>query len=196
MIYINKANRNDKKVNRETKFKITNIGECLDRLRQKGTFKGTSYVHDEFWVCKDKPRIRLRRTNTFTNNAIEVSLKYRLSKEQHIRTEVAESLYRGDSEDKASQVIAVQGKYEPKNSYEKVTAVYEINNCCASLNLYPFGAYLEISGEELLIWKVAEMLSLQKDEAIGTNTDETYLNWNKKIGLSELLHIKFGLESK
>ena len=193
VIYINSSARNGKQIKKETKFKVSDLTTYLEKIRQHGNFTGVSYMHDEFWVSDDKPRIRLRKTDTFAGQAVEVSLKYRLSKEKQIRTEVVESLYRGDSVQEAVRTIREQGDYEPKNSYEKVAASYSINSCEVSINIYPFGAYIELTGEETPLWKTIELLGLKKDEAIATNTDETYLEWNKKMGLKDLLHINFGL---
>jgi len=192
-IYIGNRHREGRSVVKETKFKVEDVGNCLQQLREHAQFVSCKYVRDEFWVDGEQPRIRLRTADLFDKRIIEVSRKYRLSKEQHVRTEVVENLYKGMSLPNALDVLREQGAYKPKNSYEKVSINYQANECTVELNLYPFGAYLELSGHESAIWAIAHTLGYTHSDSITMNADEIYLDWNKKADLPELLHITFGL---
>lgn len=197
-IYIgNRYRKNSgKDIVKETKFRVSDTASCLQNLRAHAQFVDISYVKDEFWKNGDKPRIRLRIQDSFGSQHVEVSKKYRLSQEQHVRTEVIESLYNGSSMREALNTIAQQGDYRAKNSYEKISISYRGNSCSLQLNIYPFGAFVEISGDEASIWKTAALLGFSRADSIAKNADESYLEWNHGTGLKELLHITFGLDKK
>lgn len=194
-IYIGNRHRrsNGKSIAKETKFNVSDIAECLQTLRSHTYFLEMGYVKDEFWTDGDNIRIRLRVQDTFSGRHLSVSKKYRLSQEQHVRTEVSESLYDGNSMQEALKVIAKQGNYRLKNSFEKISISYKNDHCSLQLNIYPFGAYLEISGEEAEIWKTASLLGFHRTDSVAKNADESYLEWNKNTGLDDLFHITFGL---
>lgn len=199
VIYINDHHRKAKNVLNETKFKIKDLDGCLGQLKEKGTLNTTRYIKDEFWISSGNPRIRLRKTSDFHGlglRSVEVSRKYRLSNKSHVRTEVTEKLYSGEVLQEALSVIAQQGDYRLKNLYEKICISYTLNQHKINLNIYPFGAYLEVTGSKEDIEDVSNTLGLNGATITGKNADELYLDWHQQGAmLEELNHIIFGLES-
>lgn len=183
-------------VDHEAKFLINDVSDCLEKLRAIATYKDTTHIHDRFWGCDDKPKLRLRKVYRDGISSYEVSRKYRISKEAHIRTQVTELLYNGADKARAEAVIAEEGAYRPENSLEKVRMHYAAPSVRFRLDIYPFGAYLEVSGHVDNVWVAAASLGYQKRDSLTLTADETYLEWAHERGLKELWDVRFGLRAQ
>jgi adenylate cyclase class IV len=193
-IYINEARRNNS-VSFEAKFIVNNLSELLPTIVDIGTYINTRYIYDTFWGFDEYPKLRLRKLLDNGSFSYEVSRKYRISEESHIRTTVNDTLYKGLSLDNATSEIKIQNvKYKKENSYEKIRIEYIIDSTEVRVEIYPFGCFIELEGDKNKIWGVARKLGYSKSDSITKHADDTYLRWNKKMGLKELWNVKFGLE--
>lgn len=192
VIYINRKNE----MELEAKFLISDIHSLLTKIRKFATFKNVEYIKDTIWGAEGKHKIRHRIYDSFESPNIEVMYKYKVEDKDGIKTEVEETLYTGTNNDDAVGAIKKQGDYAEENSYEKVRTNYIYDGVILSVDVYPFGTYLEIEGSESAIWKAAKLLDLKKDDSITKNADECYLSWNEEMKLKELWHVRFGLTDR
>lgn len=192
-LFVDRRSRRDGAVIREAKFQIKYIDECLGALNKNAIYKNTSYIYDQFWGFDDQPKLCLRRTYTEGKLEVNVSCKYRLSDKNYIRTEVTDIIYDGDNVEEALATIATRGRYKAENSYEKMRLSYQMNDILLRLDVYPFGAYLEVEGAHDAIWRAASILGFDQADSITKTADETYVEWNKNQGLDELWNVRFGL---
>lgn len=195
VIYVS---RNTKSVEVEMKFFIQDIDSVLPKLQQNANFLKVEYILDTIYGEKEsKKKIRHRVVNNFISRQIEVIYKSKISSENGIRTETEEILYQGDDDKSAIKAIKEQGDFEPENSYEKIRIVYSYKNLAKLfVDIYPYGAYLEIEGKRDCFKDILNFLSLTESDATTKNADECYLEWNSKMNLKELWHIRFGLTDK
>jgi len=180
-------------VDHEAKFRIDDVSACLEKLQSIAVYKDTTHILDQFWGCGDNPKLRLRKVYRVGIFNYEVSRKYRISKETHIRTQVTEVLYSGSDKKQAEDIIAQEGKYRPENSLEKVRMHYITPSVKLRLDIYPFGSYLEISGNVENVWGAAASLGFEKKDSITLTADETYVRWAKERGWDELWDVRYGL---
>lgn len=195
VIYINEGQRKSS-IDHEAKFHITNINDCLKRLQAISKYSETIHINDQFWGESDKEKLRLREVCAQGAFSYEVSRKYRISKEPHIRTQINEVLYLGKDKDSALNTIKYEGKYLAENSLEKIRMIYVAPQVRFGLDIYPFGAYLEVLGHINDVWTSAGALGFKKEDSITLTADETYVKWAAERNYDELWHVKFGLASE
>lgn len=194
-IYINDQKRDGIK-STETKFHISDIGRIISLLSSNGYYSGSLYIRDTFWGYKDKPKLRLRESFVHGKIEYDVSCKYRISREEYVRTTLTELLYKGPSKNNAiSEIKIMDESYKPQNSYEKIRIKYEIDGINANIDIYPFGAFIKLKGKEQSIWSIAKLLGYDEKSAIIKHADDSYIEWTHNIGLKELWDIRFGLNS-
>jgi len=185
---------NLKSEEKELKFFVKDISSALPVIRKISKFQGVEYLKDIIYGCKEnKKKIRLRLIDSFDKSSIEVTYKHRINSSDGVKTEIEEVLYEGTNKDKALSIIAQQGSFKKENSYEKIRIKYRKENVEISLDVYPYGVWIEIEGTAKDIWNTAHKLGYNKNDGVILNADELYLEWNKKMKLNELWHIKFGL---
>ncbi|MCS7092297.1 MAG: hypothetical protein NZM26_03025 [Patescibacteria group bacterium] len=195
------TSRDIKNIEQELRFEVDDIDDALQKLNSFATFQGVEYILDTIYGSENqKEKIRYRISNTFSQRLIEVTSKNKVeneNKNSKIKTEIEEILYKGDDENHAISAINEKGNYKKENSYEKIRINYSYkNNLKISLDIYPFGAYLEIEGDPADFQEVVGLLGMSVENSTTSNADQCYLKWNSKMNLKELWHVRFGLTDK
>ncbi len=197
VIYIPLAEREDssfhKHIEVETKFLIDNIPAILEKLINEACYKGCEYIRDTIYNLDDA-RLRLRVKNNFEKEEIEAMLKHRIGGGEGLKIETEELVYKGSQLEEAMRKIKSLGEFEEYNSYEKIRLNYEMlkPNAHVTLDIYPYGAWLEIEADENAVWKNAEKLGFKKEESTEKNADELYEEWCRKNKIDILWDVRFG----
>jgi adenylate cyclase class IV len=114
--------------------------------------------------------------------------------ENGVKKEIEETLYKGSSCEDASKIISAQGEFVEENSYEKTRVIFAgPHDTEITLDIYPYGAWIEIEGSSSLIHEVAKRLGFNQKDYIETGADDLYLAWIKKHNLPEMWDVRFGL---
>lgn len=194
------ARRRDIKIEEEIKFSVKDINTILEKINNEDIknggikFSKTEYVRDTIYgSSNDDRKIRLRLQNNFENFLVEAIYKHKIDHTDDIKIEVEEIIYKGDKIKEALNVIKQQGDFKEENSYEKIRIIYLGDKIEITLDIYPYGVWLEIEGSPEKIWDTAGKLGYKKEDGITLNTDELYLEWNKKLKLKEFWDVRFGL---
>ncbi|GIW65895.1 MAG: hypothetical protein KatS3mg094_414 [Candidatus Parcubacteria bacterium] len=196
VIFIKDEDRNIK-IEKEAKFKVDDITQSLANIRQIAKFSYVEYIRDIIYGDKESnKKIRLRIKDDFRGVLLNVTYKHKIDSSGGIKSEIEEIIYNGSNINEALEVIKEKGEFKEENSYEKIRVVYEVQDVEITLDIYPYGAWIEIEGDPKNIWEVAEKLGYSQKDAITKNADELYIEWNKKTGLKELWHVRFGLSEK
>ena len=193
VIYIKQR---DIKIEKEIKFQVKDINDILEKISKENIakFSRTEYMRDIIYGSfGDNRKIRLRLQNNFENLSVEAIYKHKIDYYDDIKTEVEEIIYKGDSIKNALSTIKRQGDFKQENSYEKIRSVYLCDKAEIVLDIYPYGVWLEIEGDQEKIWEIAKKFGYKKEEGIILNADELYLEWNKKQKLKEFWDVRFGL---
>jgi adenylate cyclase class IV len=184
----------ESKTEKEVKFLSKDIAATLAAVRGVAQFSHVEYLRDVIYGTEsDKKKIRLRVRDNFERTSLEAMYKYKIAADKGIKMEIEEILYKGERKEDALLAIARQGAFKEENSYEKIRAVHQCEDAEITLDIYPYGVWVEIEGEPERIWELAERLGYKKSDGITENADELYLEWNKKWGLKELWDVRFGL---
>ena len=67
------------------------------------------------------------------------------------------------------------------------------NDTEITLDIYPYGAWVEVEGEPSKIHEVAKKLGFAQKDYIDASADDLYLKWIKKHNLPEMWDVRFGL---
>lgn len=185
----------DFKKEKEVKFKVNNIYDILERVKGVAKYSRTEHIRDTIMGTGNKgdKKIRLRVMHNFQNAQVEATFKFKIGEKDGIKTEIEDTIYKGDSVKDALKLIKNYGDYGEENSYEKMRSVYETVDVEVVLDVYPFGVWIEIEGESDNIWIMANKLKLKREDSTTKNADELYLDWHKKHNLPEMWDVKFGL---
>ena len=184
-------------IEKEVKFQVNDIAQSLSDIRRIAKFSKAEYIRDIVYGEKENnKKIRLRITDTFKNVLLNAMYKYKIGSANGIKSEIEEIIYNGSDMNEALEAIRRKGEFKKENSYEKIRVVYGTQNVEITLDIYPYGAWIEIEGDPKNIWEIAEKLGYSRKDAITQNADELYVEWNKKSGLKELWHVRFGLSDK
>jgi len=186
----------DTKVEKEVKFLVKDIPSTLNAVRRVARFSHVEYLRDVIYGLEGKKKIRLRVCDRFTEQSFNVMYKYKVVSEEGVKTEIEETLYDGNSLNEALEAIGKQGEFKEENSYEKIRAVYLDNKISITLDVYPYGVWVEIEGATGDIWSVANKLGYSKEDSVTKNADELYVEWNKEKRLEELWDVRFGLDKQ
>jgi hypothetical protein len=190
--------RENIKTEEEVKIKIDNIPTTIRKLRSIAKYIRTEYIKDIiFGNSDDKKKIRLRIEDNLECQTINVTYKYKVSIDGDIKKEIEETLYRGNSFEDAVKMIGMQGNFKEENSYEKTRMLFlDDHETEITLDIYPFGVWLEIEGEVVHINNIASKLGFASKDYITIGADDLYLEWIKKHNLPEQWEVKFGLSGK
>lgn len=193
-IYISQRSMN---IEKEIKLPISDVPAMLAALRDTGQPGETSYIRDSIFGTKShQRRIRMRLVDNFFGQRIVVEYKYPIESKDGIKTEVEERLYEGTDLRAAVAAIQGQGDFQEQNSYEKIRTEFHLPAIQATVDIYPFGAWLELEGGPTEIWRMAEHLGYQKKDARTENADQLYLEWQRQHGLPEQWDVRFGLRGR
>lgn len=184
-------------IEKEVKFPVMDVSTVLSHLRSITKYSGTSYIRDIIFGTEgSEKRLRLRIEDDTDRCQVEVSFKNKIATEDGVKVELEELIYRGDSVEAARRAIAAQGAFTEQNSYEKMRMHFAADGAELTLDLYPYGVWLEIEAEPDLIWPLAKKLGFKKEDAIDANADELFLTWCKKHTFKEYWDVRFGFTGK
>lgn len=183
----------NKVIEKETKFFIGDIAAVLDKLNTLANFIDCEYIRDTIYNLDDA-RLRLRVKNNFKTVLVEAMFKYRVGGANSIKVELEETVYAGNSIKDAVHKIMSIGEFIEYNSYEKIRINYAIVGYKAhvTLDIYPYGTWVEIEAEENIIWEIADQIGFKQKDAIEKNADELYEEWCEKKNTDILWDIRFG----
>jgi len=194
-IYV--AQRDTISTEKEVKIKIDNISNLLKKIRSIAGYVHTEYIRDIIYGAKgESKKIRLRIEDNLEHQSLEATHKYKIAVEEGVKKEIEEIVYKGNSFEDAVKMINLRGDFKEENSYEKVRILYEINDTKLTIDIYPFGSWLEIEGEINDIHAIAKKLGYTQKDYIDQGADELYLDWIKKHSLPEMWDVRFGLDGK
>lgn len=198
-IFISAQHRRSEKTT-EIRFPVDNLPKLLKEIQSIGSrCIKTYYINDSFWQkgkSKDS-KIRLRQIITKTQATYEVSMKYRISKEEHVRTAINDILYRGDSYDNAVSAIKIKDKnYHNIKDFEKIRIIYTAGKVLLSIDVCPFGSFLKISGDIDCVLDMVKTLHFKKDQSLTDSLDSIYESWCSSLKLKNNHSVRFGLKEE
>ena len=190
--------RDGSKLEEEIKLPMQDIPAMLSKIRAIAKYVRTEYLRDVIYgTGGEKKKIRLRIQDNFEFRLVDVTYKYRVAVEDGIKKEIEETLYKGNSCEDALKIISSQGDFVEENSYEKIRVVFSgPHDTEITLDIYPYGAWVEIEGESSKIHDIAKKLGFAQKDYIDTGADDLYLAWIKKHNLPEMWDVRFGLGGK
>lgn len=168
-------------IEKELKFKIDNIEKLVKKI--SGVRPEIFYCKDEIFgrgLGYDKEKIRKRMIisqkgiNTSYEGTKILKAKNKIS---HIR------------EKKLNKISA---DFVCENSYDKVRFLFKRLNYKITIDVYVFGIFCEIEGEEKKIKQIAKKLGFELKDSIEINIDALYCKWAKENKREELYHWGFG----
>lgn len=179
----------------EIKLPVQDIPAMLAEIRTIAKYVRTEYLRDVIYgVPDDKKKIRLRIQDNFEFRLVDATHKYRMTIEEGIKKEIEETLYKGNSCEDALKIISSQGEFVEENSYEKTRVIFSgPHDTEITLDIYPYGTWIEIEGKSSKIHDVAKRLGFAQKDYIETGADDLYLAWMKKYNLPEMWDVRFGL---
>jgi adenylate cyclase class IV len=191
--------REYQKVENEIKIFVDDIPGMLMRLRELVKYSHTEYLRDVIYGIKEeKKKIRLRLCDNFEHTHIEATHKYKTTADDgDVKKEIEEIIYKGSRLDDALAMIRLQGEFEEENSYEKIRIVFEDDgDTIITVDVYPFGCWLEIEGGIERIHALAKKLGFTTKDYINESADDLYLKWIQMHNLPEMWDVRFGLTGK
>jgi len=198
VIYV--MQRDHSSTEEEVKLPVESISDILNKIRTVGKYSRTEYIRDVVYgdkSSKEAKKIRLRISDNLEYSLVEATRKYRITEDSDVKREVEETIYKGSSEDEALSMIELQGEFAEENSYEKTRMYFNADGGAEiTLDIYPFGAWVEVEGSEEKVKHIASKLGYSKKEFILDSADDLYLEWKKKHNLPEQWDVRFGLIGK
>jgi len=190
--------RNNPELEEEIKLAVHDIPAALSKIRSIAKYVRTEYLRDVIYGVRDeKKKIRLRIQDNFEYRLVDATHKYRVAVEEGVKKEIEETLYKGNSCEDALKIISSQGEFVEENSYEKTRVIFAgPHDTEITLDIYPYGAWIEIEGESSKIHEVAKRLGFAQKDYIETGADDLYLAWIKKHNLPEMWDVRFGFGGK
>lgn len=184
----------------EIKLPVENISDTLNNIRLVSAYSRTEYIRDVVYgdkLSKEAKKIRLRISDNLEYSLVEATRKYRITEGSEVKREIEETIYKGSSEDEAKSMIELQGDFVEENSYEKMRVYFSANGGVdITLDIYPYGAVVEIEGEEEKVKSIASKMGYTKKDYILDSADDLYLKWIKDKKLPEQWDVRFGLNGK
>ena len=180
----------------EIKLPVKDIVMILRRIREISTYSHTEYIRDVIYGLKGEKgkKVRLRYCDSLYKLTVEAIYKGKAGGKNKEKVEIEKQIYSGNSPAETLSSIMTEGDYKEENSYEKMRAVFIHPKVLITLDIYPYGAWIEIESEsKKAIWRVARQLGYKEKDAITDNADELYLKWNKLAKHEELWDVRFGL---
>ena len=167
-----------KNIEIEYKFKVNNINDLLQQLKQ-GKQPKIFYVKDEIWGKeKDKSKIRKR---TIIGNINKVIIeKTTPIKNKGVNKKLEETLKK------------IPSGWKCENSYNKIRWEYQRDSCVIAIDFYSIGVFCEIEGQEKYINLMAKKLRFNIKDNIKDNIDLVFVNsWKKNSKIEAPLHWGF-----
>lgn len=184
-------------VEEEIKIQVSDISSMLNKIRKIAKYSRTLYIRDIIYGTEDKKKIRLRIQDNFEFQSLNAIYKYKVSIQDGIKKEIEEIIYKGNSKDEALAMISLQGTFKEENSYEKTRHIFlDENHTEITIDIYPYGCWMEIEGKPQDIHKAAASLGCTPKDYITSGADDLYLEWIKRHNLPEMWDVRFGLTGK
>jgi len=184
-------------VEEEIKIRVSDVPSILNKIRNVSKYSRTEYIRDIIYGADDKKKIRLRIQDNFEFQSLNAIYKYKVSVQDGIKKEIEEIIYKGNSKEEALSMISLQGNFKEENSYEKIRIIFfDEHNTEITLDIYPYGCWIEIEGKPKDIHRVASGLGYTPKDYITAGADDLYLEWIKKHNLPEMWDVRFGLTGK
>lgn len=197
VIYVSQR---DSKTEEEIKVLFPDMETALRKIRTVAKYVRTLYIRDVIYGIPDEPekkKIRLRYEDNFEHVSVDATYKYKVSVDGGIKKEIEETIYKGPLLDDAVRSIQGQGAFIEENSYEKIRVLFtDKNETEYTVDVYPYGALVEIEGKPVDIHAAASKLGFSPRDYVLESADELYLAWIKKHGLPEQWDVRFGLTGK
>jgi len=86
-----------------------------------------------------------------------------------------------------------RGDFKEENSYEKIRVIFIADTTEITVDIYPFGCWVEIEGEPEKIHCLAQAIGFSKKDYVTVSADDLYLEWIKTHSLPEQWDVRFGL---
>lgn len=195
VIYV--VQREHSQIEEEIKIQVSDISSILNKVRKIAKYSRTLYIRDIIYGTEDKKKIRLRIQDNFEFQSLNAIYKYKVSIQDGIKKEIEEIIYKGNSKDEALAMISLQGTFKEENSYEKTRHIFlDENHTEITIDIYPYGCWMEIEGKPQDIHKAAASLGCTPKDYITSGADDLYLEWIKRHNLPEMWDVRFGLTGK
>jgi adenylate cyclase class IV len=181
-------------IEKEVKFSVADISSTLKNIRKIAKFSRAEYIRDAIYGMEgEKKKIRLRMVDNFKDIHIEAIYKYKIDCDNGIKNEIEKTIYKGENIEEAIKFIESRGDFKEENSYEKTRAVFIAKNGEITLDIYPYGVWVEVESSNLEdIWDISEKIGYKKSDAITLNADELYEEWCHKNKTDILWDVRFG----
>jgi len=183
-------------IEKEVKLAIKDIPATLSKIRSIAKYQRTEYIRDVIYGSHEEKekKVRLRIRDNFERRSVDATYKHRVGTDSGIKKEIEEIIYKGDSCEDALHAMTHQGDFVEENSYEKTRTLFAgPDSTEITLDIYPYGAWLEIEGELTAIHDIAKRLGFAQKDYINVSADDLYLEWIKKHRLPEMWDVRFGL---
>lgn len=189
---------NTKHIEEEVKILVKDISFILEKIRKIAKYNTTYYIRDVVYGNKtEDKKLRLRIEDNFSFKTINATRKYKMDLQENVKREIEEIVYKGESYEEAIDAIKMQGDFKEENSYEKTRVKFlKEDSTEITLDIYPFGNWLEIEGKIENIHKTCKDLGFSKNDYINDSADDIYLAWIKKHNLPEQWDVRFGLHGE
>jgi hypothetical protein len=193
VIYVKQ--RENINIEEEIKLSVKDISDILDRIRKIAKHATTYYIRDIIYGNKkEDKKIRLRIEDNFSFRTINSTRKYKIDLKENVKKEIEEIVYKGENYEDALAAIKMQGDFQEENSYEKTRIKFiKQDGTEITLDIYPFGNWIEVEGRVENIHKTCKELGYSKSDYINDSADDMYLAWIKKNQLPEQWDVRFGL---
>lgn len=161
-----------KYIETEIKFRIKNEDEVIRRLESIGAKKVSGGLeHNEgFDNGSLRERGVLLRLRKFNGKNI-LTFKIGITKEKFKKAEEIET---GVSDFQKAKTILRNLGFEVSWIYEKKRTLYALGNTTISIDIFPFGSFIEIEGSESGIREVAKGLNMDIKKGITKTYLEIY----------------------
>ncbi|MFA4999602.1 MAG: hypothetical protein WC519_02675 [Parcubacteria group bacterium] len=167
-------------IEKEFKFKIDNVKEL---------FKKIDGVRPEIFYCKDEifgkglgyEKEKIRKRTIISQKGTKINYEgTKLLKVKNVNRVRENTLSK------------IPVGFALECSYDKVRFLFKREKYEITIDIYAFGIFCEIEGEEKTIKRIAKKLGFKIEDNIQTNIDSLYCEWAKKNKRKELYHWGFG----
>lgn len=168
-------------IEKELKFKIDDL---------EGLVKKIGGVRPEIFYCKDEifgrglgySKEKIRKRTIISQKGIKTS--YQGTKILKAKNKISRT--------KEKNLVKIPAGFVCQNSYDKVRFLFKRLNYEITIDIYAFGIFCEIEGQEKVIKQVAKKLGFNLKNNIKINIDALYCEWARKNKRKELYHWGFG----
>jgi len=184
----------------ETEIKIDiaySIPDTLEALHKRHgrSHQGAEHIRDVIYGHENKSKVRLRSSYSHIHGMrYIVELKEHQTSTNGMKNELETVLYDGASKEEALQAItSYDDNFKAESAYDKIRYTYQTKTVIITVDIYPYGAWLEIEGDKAEIIREVAELGFDLKNAIADKADDLYQKWCTDNNLSEQYDVKFGI---